>query len=73
MTIDPNRLEDIMVEVGRRLIYGAEPLSEWMIGTALLSLVVNQFVVADGPELPRNSEHRLDTRVNLCWFLNTSA
>jgi cation diffusion facilitator family transporter len=35
----------ILVEVGRRLIYGAEPLSEWMIGTALLSLVVNLIVL----------------------------
>lgn len=31
----------VLVEVGRRIIYGAEPLSGWMIGTALLSLVVN--------------------------------
>ena len=31
----------VLVEVSRRLTYGAEPLSEWMIGTALLSLVVN--------------------------------
>lgn len=31
----------ILFEVGRRLIYGAEPLSAWMIGTALLSLLVN--------------------------------
>ena len=35
----------ILVEVGRRLIYGAEPLSEWMIGTALLSLIVNLTVL----------------------------
>jgi Co/Zn/Cd efflux system component len=35
----------VLVEVGRRLIYGAEPLSEWMIGTALLSLVVNLTVL----------------------------
>ncbi|MEJ8568821.1 cation diffusion facilitator family transporter [Elongatibacter sediminis] len=35
----------ILFEVGRRLIYGAEPLSEWMIGTALLSLVVNLTVL----------------------------
>ena len=35
----------VLVEVGRRLIYGAEPLSEWMIGTALLSLVVNLIVL----------------------------
>lgn len=31
----------ILIEVTRRLIYGAEPLSGWMIGTAILSLVVN--------------------------------
>lgn len=35
----------VLIEVGRRLIYGAEPLSEWMIGTALLSLVVNLTVL----------------------------
>jgi len=35
----------LLVEVGRRLIYGAEPLSEWMIGTALLSLAVNLVVL----------------------------
>lgn len=35
----------VLVEVGRRLIYGAEPLSEWMIGTALLSLIVNLTVL----------------------------
>jgi len=35
----------VLVEVGRRLIYGADPLSEWMIGTALLSLVVNLTVL----------------------------
>ena len=35
----------VLVEVGRRLIYGADPLSEWMIGTALLSLVVNLAVL----------------------------
>lgn len=35
----------ILFEVGRRLIYGAEPLSEWMIGTASLSLVVNLIVL----------------------------
>jgi len=35
----------VLVEVGRRLIYGAEPLSEWMIGTALLSLAVNLTVL----------------------------
>ena len=31
----------ILVEVGRRFAYGAEPLSAWMIATALLSLGVN--------------------------------
>jgi len=35
----------VLVEVGRRLMYGADPLSEWMIGTALLSLVVNLTVL----------------------------
>ena len=35
----------VLFEVGRRLIYGAEPLSEWMIGTALLSLAVNLTVL----------------------------
>ena len=35
----------ILIEVARRLVYGAEPLSEWMIGTALLSLVVNLTVL----------------------------
>lgn len=35
----------VLFEVGRRLIYGAEPLSEWMIGTAILSLVVNLTVL----------------------------
>ena len=35
----------VLAEVGRRLIYGAEPLSEWMIGIALLSLVVNLTVL----------------------------
>lgn len=35
----------ILVEVGRRLVYGAEPLSDWMIGTALLSLIVNLTVL----------------------------
>ena len=35
----------VLVEVGRRLLYGAEPLSEWMIGTALLSLIVNLTVL----------------------------
>lgn len=35
----------VLVEVGRRLIYGAEPVSEWMIATATLSLVVNLVVM----------------------------
>jgi len=35
----------VLVEVARRLVYGAEPLSEWMIGTAMLSLVVNLAVL----------------------------
>ncbi len=35
----------VLFEVGRRAIYGAEPLSEWMIGTAVLSLVVNLTVL----------------------------
>jgi cation diffusion facilitator family transporter len=35
----------ILFEVGRRLIYGADPVSEWMIGTALLSLAVNLTVL----------------------------
>lgn len=35
----------ILFEVGRRLLYGADPVSEWMIGTALLSLVVNLTVL----------------------------
>ena len=35
----------VLVEVGRRVMYGAEPLSSWMIGTALLSLAVNVSVL----------------------------
>ncbi len=35
----------VLVEVGRRVIHGAEPLSGWMIGTALLSLAVNVTVL----------------------------
>ena len=35
----------VLVEVGRRIVQGAEPLSGWMIGTALLSLVVNVAVL----------------------------
>jgi cation diffusion facilitator family transporter len=35
----------VLVEVGRRIMGGAEPQSGWMIGTALLSLVVNVTVL----------------------------
>lgn len=35
----------VLIEVGRRLMHGAEPLSGWMIATALLSLVVNLIVL----------------------------
>lgn len=35
----------VLIEVGRRVLYGAEPLSDWMIGTALLSLAVNVYVL----------------------------
>ena len=35
----------VLIEVGRRVLHGAEPLSGWMIGTALLSLVVNVTVL----------------------------
>ena len=35
----------VLVEVGRRIFQGAEPLSGWMIGTACLSLVVNLTVL----------------------------
>ena len=35
----------VLVEVGRRVAIGAEPLSGWMIGTALLSLIVNLVVL----------------------------
>ncbi len=35
----------VLFEVGRRVLYGAEPASGWMIGTALLSLVVNVSVL----------------------------
>jgi cation diffusion facilitator family transporter len=35
----------VLVEVGRRVAFGAEPVSGWMIGTALLSLVVNLTVL----------------------------
>ena len=35
----------VLLEVGRRVFQGAEPLSGWMIGTACLSLVVNLTVL----------------------------
>jgi Co/Zn/Cd efflux system component len=35
----------VLVEVGRRAIYGSEPESEWMIGIASLALVVNVSVL----------------------------
>lgn len=35
----------VLAEVARRVAYGAEPLSGWMIGTALLSLAVNLTVL----------------------------
>lgn len=35
----------VVAEVIRRAIYGAEPLSAWMIGVALLSLTVNIIVL----------------------------
>lgn len=35
----------VLFEVGRRVIYGAEPDSGWMIGTAILSLIVNMAVL----------------------------
>lgn len=35
----------VLLEVGRRIFQGAEPLSGWMIGTACLSLVVNLTVL----------------------------
>ena len=35
----------VLFEVGRRAIYGSEPVSVWMIGTALLSLAVNVTVL----------------------------
>lgn len=35
----------LLVEVGRRVVHGAEPLSGWMIGIALLSLAVNVTVL----------------------------
>lgn len=35
----------VLLEVGRRVMYGAEPASNWMIGTAILSLIVNMSVL----------------------------
>ena len=35
----------VLFEVGRRVIYGAEPDSGWMIGAAILSLIVNMAVL----------------------------
>ena len=35
----------VLFEVGRRVIHGAEPVSSWMIGTAILSLIVNMSVL----------------------------
>lgn len=35
----------VLFEVGRRVIYGAEPVSGWMIGTAIVSLIVNMSVL----------------------------
>lgn len=35
----------VLIEVGRRITHGAEPSSGWMIGTAMLSLVVNASVL----------------------------
>ena len=35
----------VLVEVGRRAMYGSEPVSGWIIGIALLSLVVNMTVL----------------------------
>lgn len=35
----------VLVEVARRVVYGADPLSAWMIGTAVLSLAVNLAVL----------------------------
>lgn len=35
----------VLVEVGRRVLHGAEPSSGWMIGIALLSLAVNVAVL----------------------------
>ena len=35
----------VLIEVGRRAVYGSEPVGGWMIGVALLSLVVNMTVL----------------------------
>ena len=35
----------VLVEVGRRMLYGSEPASGWMIAVALLSLAVNMTVL----------------------------
>lgn len=35
----------VLFEVSRRVMYGAEPESGWMIGTAVLSLIVNLIVL----------------------------
>lgn len=55
----------VLVEVGRRLIYGAEPLSEWMIGTALLSLVVNLTVLRLLAPMKSGEDKRLRRRHRL--------
>ena len=34
----------VLVEVGRRAIYGSDPVNGWMIGVGLLSLLVNMAV-----------------------------
>ena len=41
----------VLFEVGRRVIYGAEPLSDWMIATALLSLAVNLTVLRNNQQV----------------------
>lgn len=35
----------VLFEVGRRVVYGAEPASGWMIGTAIVSFIVNMSVL----------------------------
>ncbi len=35
----------VLFEVGRRVVYGAEPASGWMIGSAAVSLIVNMSVL----------------------------